>query len=350
MSVVRSPRPAHRSRRAAAGVAVLAAAPVAVAGLAFAPAALAAPGPTPPDPTPPATTPAATTTTLVPTTGAEVAAGAKLRLRIRVTPAVAGTVTVTDGSKQVDELKVRDGRAKSVLIPRKGPHSYTATFTPKYPGKYASSASAPVAVAAGIARALPVGRSAYGPLVGKIQQRLVWSGILLARTGTYDRATVAAVKRFQGKFFLNQTGVVNQRTMTELRQLAVKRPPRACRTVSKSICIDKTRKVAQLVVNGKVRMSLDARFGSVSSPGLATREGIFSIQRKAVQHISSAYHTSMPYSMFFSGGQAVHYSQYFAADGYSGASHGCVNIRDYKGVAKMYARSPIGTRVVVYRS
>jgi peptidoglycan hydrolase-like protein with peptidoglycan-binding domain len=195
-----------------------------------------------------------------------------------------------------------------------------------------------------------VGRSAFGPLVSKIQQRLAWSGILVKRTGTYDKATVAAVKRLQGKFFLSQTGVVNKRTMAEMKELKVKRPPRACRAVSKAICIDKTRKVAQLVVDGKVKLSLDARFGSVNSPGLATREGVFSVQRKAVHHISTAYHTSMPYSMFFSGGQAVHYSQYFAADGYSGASHGCVNIRDFKGVAKMYAQSPIGTRVVVYRS
>ena len=37
-----------------------------------------------------------------------------------------------------------------------------------------------------------------------------------------------------------------------------------------------------LVVDGTVRLSLDARFGSTSSPALQTREGIFSIQRKAV--------------------------------------------------------------------
>ena len=33
---------------------------------------------------------------------------------------------------------------------------------------------------------------------------------------------------------------------------------------------------------------------------------------------------SMPFAMFFSGGQAVHYSPDFAAVGYAGASHGCV--------------------------
>ena len=138
--------------------------------------------------------------------------------------------------------------------------------------------------------------------------------------------------------------------MDQLKRVKVKKLPSQCRAVDRAICIDKTRKVAQLVMNGKVKISLDARFGSVNTPGLATREGVFSIQRKAVSHISSQYHSSMPYSMFFSGGQAVHYSQYFAADGYSGASHGCVNIRDYQGVKKMYAMAPLGTRVFVYRS
>ncbi len=44
----------------------------------------------------------------------------------------------------------------------------------------------------------------------------------------------------------------------------------------------------------------------------------------------------MPFAMFFSGGQAVHYSSDFAANGYYGASHGCVNVRDYDGVAWLF--------------
>jgi hypothetical protein len=45
-------------------------------------------------------------------------------------------------------------------------------------------------------------------------------------------------------------------------------------------------------------------------------------------HFSSLYATSMPYAMFFGGGQVVHYSPDFAARGYNGASHGCVNARN----------------------
>ena len=54
--------------------------------------------------------------------------------------------------------------------------------------------------------------------------------------------------------------------------------------------------------------------------------------------------------MFFSGGQAVHYSPYFARDGYNGGSHGCVNLRDYEGAQWLFDHTPTGSRVVVYRS
>lgn len=290
-----------------------------------------------------------TTVTVTPS-ATSVQAGHNLKLKIVVTGAGAGTATVKDGARTVDTAKVSEGRAVVVVQPSGGPHSYVVSFTPKQPDRWLPSTSTAVAVTGAAATSVPLAKGAYGPLVTTTQQRLAWAGILVNANGRYNDKTVAAVKRFQGKFFLRQTGVVNKRTMDELKRLAVKRPPAACRTVSVAICVDKTRKIAQLVKNGKVVISLDARFGSTSSPGLATREGTFSIQRKAVTHISSAYHTSMPYSMFFSGGQAVHYSQYFAADGYSGASHGCVNIRDLAGIKKMYAQAPIGTRVYVYRS
>ncbi len=58
----------------------------------------------------------------------------------------------------------------------------------------------------------------------------------------------------------------------------------------------------------------------------------------------------MPFAMFFSGGQAVHYSPDFAANGYNGASHGCVNVRDYNAIAGLYDRVPLGTKVVIYWS
>jgi lipoprotein-anchoring transpeptidase ErfK/SrfK len=54
--------------------------------------------------------------------------------------------------------------------------------------------------------------------------------------------------------------------------------------------------------------------------------------------------------MFFSGGQAVHYSSDFAARGYSGASHGCVNVRDYGKIQWLFGKVNLGDKVIVYRS
>ena len=82
----------------------------------------------------------------------------------------------------------------------------------------------------------------------------------------------------------------------------------------------------------------------------ATREGTFRVHMKSRDHTSSLYRTWMPFALFFSGGQAVHYSPYFARDGYNGASHGCVNLRDFAGARTLFDRVPLGTRVYVYRS
>jgi lipoprotein-anchoring transpeptidase ErfK/SrfK len=57
----------------------------------------------------------------------------------------------------------------------------------------------------------------------------------------------------------------------------------------------------------------------------------------------------MPYAMFFSGGQAVHYSADFAAQGYAGASHGCVNVRNLNGIKWLYGQVRAGDKVIVYR-
>ena len=91
---------------------------------------------------------------------------------------------------------------------------------------------------------------------------------------------------------------------------------------------------------------MDVRFGSDRTP---TREGWFSVGWKSRHHVSSIYHTAMPYAMFFSGGQAVHYSSDFAARGYNGASHGCVNVRDRAGIRALFDSVSIGDKVVVYR-
>ena len=91
---------------------------------------------------------------------------------------------------------------------------------------------------------------------------------------------------------------------------------------------------------------MDVRFGATGTP---TREGSFSVQRKERTWTSTIYHSKMPYSMFFSGGQAVHYSSDFAARGYAGASHGCVNVRNLAGITSLFSQARNGDKVIVYR-
>jgi peptidoglycan hydrolase-like protein with peptidoglycan-binding domain len=181
-------------------------------------------------------------------------------------------------------------------------------------------------------------------------------------TGSYDSQTVTAVKGFQAKRAIPVTGAVDQRTLDRLNAMTTtpttaelhNRLPSPgkldarCLT-GRVICIDKTSRTLRWVVDGHVQQTLDARFGSTLND-TPTREGLFHVYLKDADHVSRLYGSSMPFAMFFSGGQAVHYSSDFAAVGYNGASHGCVNIRDYDGVKWLFSQVRVGDEVVVYWS
>jgi lipoprotein-anchoring transpeptidase ErfK/SrfK len=120
-----------------------------------------------------------------------------------------------------------------------------------------------------------------------------------------------------------------------------------CLTGGRVLCVDKSKRKLYYVDNNKIVKTMDARFGC---SGSATREGTFTVFRKVRHDWSYLYHSPMPYSMYFSGGQAVHYSSDFAARGYAGCSHGCVNIREKKDLRYVYNRVRTGDRVVVFWS
>jgi len=199
-----------------------------------------------------------------------------------------------------------------------------------------------------------------GDKVRDLQARLAQLYWFTGRgTGSYDAATVDAVRGFQAKRKIPVTGKVDQRTLDRLRGMTTE-PSRdamglhnlpgpldpRCRT-GRVICIDKTSQTLRWVVGGTVLKTVDVRFGASYTP---TREGLFHVYLKDADHVSHLYGSAMPYSMFFSSGQAVHYSSDFAARGYAGASHGCVNVRDYDAVAWLYDQVQVGDEVVVYWS
>ena len=196
---------------------------------------------------------------------------------------------------------------------------------------------------------LPLHRGDVGPLVRTVQVRLNYLGAGLTVTSVLDKPTMRAVMAFRVKYFLGKNRVVSKATMKRLTALTYmkNRVPKQCRDERMVVCVDKTQKLLRIVKKGKVVYTVDARMGGSSTP---TREGAFRIFSKSRHHVSSLYKTPMPWAMFFSGGQAVHYSPFFHQDGYYGASHGCVGVRSTKVAAKLWAMVPVGTKVYVYRS
>ncbi|MFG2303064.1 peptidoglycan-binding protein [Actinacidiphila glaucinigra] len=205
-----------------------------------------------------------------------------------------------------------------------------------------------------------IARGSSSARVRELQARLKQLGLFGRNpTGYYGDVTASAVRAFQSRHKLPASGTVTDRTWAKLRSVTrqpthdAMYPPTAnpvakldprCMT-GRVLCVSKTSRTLAWVVNGRVVSAMDVRFGSQYTP---TREGTFSVFAKSRHHVSTIYHTPMPYAMFFSGGQAVHYSSDFAARGYAGASHGCVNVRDLGRISALFDQVRIGDKVVVY--
>lgn len=192
--------------------------------------------------------------------------------------------------------------------------------------------------------------------VTELQQRLVKAKALDSQyvTGYFGDRTTAGVKAFQKKSKLRKTGTVDAKTWNALvkktgkiSKSSVRGIDKRCKTKGRVLCVNKTTDKLYYMVDSKIVKTMDARFGCAA---MRTREGKFTVQRKSRDHVSSIYHTPMPYAMFFSGGQAVHYSSDFAKRGYRGCSHGCVNLRDKAGIKWLFGKVRVGDRVVVYKS
>lgn len=192
---------------------------------------------------------------------------------------------------------------------------------------------------------------ATGEGVREVQRRLALLGILIPENGVYNLTTAKGVARFNEKYrgyeaWENKT--LNSAGWRKLKRVTAggDRVPAICKKQAAALCISKNQRVVRYYVRGKLVTALDARFGG---PGNRTREGTFRIFRKVKNDYSSLYKTPMPWSMYFSGGQAVHYSLFFPKVGYNGASHGCVNTRDKTGIIHLWNKVRLGTFVKIYR-
>lgn len=192
-------------------------------------------------------------------------------------------------------------------------------------------------------------------------KQLKWFGHRI--TGNYGDVTASAVRGFQAKRGLPVTGAVDRETLDVLHGMSARptaaeladEPTRATTTegfqldercmTGRAVCVSKKQRALAWVVDGEIRFTTDVRFGSELTP---TREGVFSIGWKSRDHVSSLYDTPMPYALFFSGGQAIHFSADFARNGYNGASYGCVNLRNRDVAQGLFETTRVGDRVVVF--
>jgi peptidoglycan hydrolase-like protein with peptidoglycan-binding domain len=280
----------------------------------------------------------------------------ELQHRLRQLEWYAGSITGTYGSSTTKAVRGFQQKRKIAVTGRVDPRTWTLlvgrTRTPSRAERHNVLVAGPALLE----------RGSTGMRVRDLQARLKQIGwFSVPVSGRYGNTTAASVRGFQAKRRIPVTGKVDQRTLDRLH--AMTRTPtnaelynrvptgsasgldRRCLT-GRAICISKRTNSLVWVVDGKARLRMDVRFGSDRTP---TREGSFSIGWKSRHHVSSIYHSSMPYAMFFSGGQAVHYSSDFAARGYNGASHGCVNVRNLGGIQTLFAQARVGDKVIVYR-
>jgi hypothetical protein len=161
--------------------------------------------------------------------------------------------------------------------------------------------------------------------VYEVQYRLKRVGLFDAvPNGHFGPVTKAAVKTFQARIGLTPTGIVGYRTWRPLIRQSVRgrrAVPDGCKTDGWHACYDRSWHQVGLYHDGALLNSWLVRGGGTST---RTRKGTFRVYHRDIDHVSSVFHTPMPYAQFFSGGQALHGSR-LMMDPYDGHSHGCVN-------------------------
>lgn len=162
--------------------------------------------------------------------------------------------------------------------------------------------------------------------VYEVQIRLKRLGYFTATpNGYFGPQTERAVKGFQRARGLRATGRVNLATWRPLIKrstLGKRLVPDQCRGEGWHACYDRKRHQVSLFKNGRMHNTWLVRGGSYDAQ---TRTGDFEVQWRSERHRSRAFDDApMPYSQFFSGGQALHGSRNMM-DPYEGHSHGCVN-------------------------
>jgi hypothetical protein len=159
-------------------------------------------------------------------------------------------------------------------------------------------------------------------------QRQVERWLKLKVDGKQSARDCAAIRAFQTKEGIKpNTGFAGPVTWARMQLMSAKKNPNTagkCPVRSYRVaCVDLTRQLTWVQKGKKVLWGpVPMRSGRA---GYRTRTGWFKIYWKHKNHWSTLYNTPMPYSQFFSGGEAFHaiYGSIYDPNG----SYGCVNLR-----------------------
>lgn len=159
-------------------------------------------------------------------------------------------------------------------------------------------------------------------------QRQVERWLKRKADGKQSGGDCRAIRSFQARHGIKpDTGFAGPVTWAHMRLLSARKNPNAagaCPVRSYRVaCVDLTRQLTWVQKGKKVLWGpVPMRSGRA---GHLTRTGLFKIYWKHKNHWSTLYNSPMPYSQFFSGGEAFHaiYGSVYDPHG----SWGCVNLR-----------------------
>lgn len=189
-------------------------------------------------------------------------------------------------------------------------------------------------------------RAATGPYQWQLEKYLK-----LKQDGVQSEADCRAIRAFQQRHRVRPaTGQANLRTYRMLLIVqAGKTPNKARRCPQRSyrvVCVDRSRQLLWVQQGAKGKLVMRPVPIRTGARGVETRGGMHRIFRRVRHDVSRLFgYARMPYSQYFSGGQALHGTYGDVYDG--GGSHGCVNL-ELNASARLWRQVGRGNRVYVF--
>ncbi|GGN83410.1 hypothetical protein GCM10011579_072150 [Streptomyces albiflavescens] len=200
---------------------------------------------------------------------------------------------------------------------------------------------------------VPLGDAAAGKAVTCSKrtgpyQRQVERWLKLEADGKQSAADCVAIRAFQTRYKIKpNSGFAGSVTWAHMQLLSARKNPNAAKKCPvrsyRVACVDLTRQLTWVQKGKKVLWGpTPMRSGRA---GYRTRTGWFKVYWKHKNHWSTLYNSPMPYSQFFSGGQAFHaiYGSIYDPNG----SWGCVNLR-LADARKLWSVTKTGDHVYVW--